>query len=63
MQLNGLRAGDAVFFADAAGSVDHVGIYLGGGEFIHAPVPGQRVSIASLYDAPWRGSYAAARRY
>ncbi len=62
-QLNGLRAGDAVFFADAAGSVDHVGIYLGGGEFIHAPGPGQRVSIASLYDAPWRGSYAAARRY
>jgi len=61
--LNGLRAGDAVFFADASGTIDHVGIYLGGGEFIQAPGPGQRVSIASLYDAPWRGSYSTARRY
>ena len=61
--LNGLRAGDAVFFADAAGTIDHVGIYLGGGEFIHAPGPGQLVSIASLYGAPWRGSFSTARRY
>jgi peptidoglycan DL-endopeptidase CwlO len=59
----GLRAGDAVFFADASGTIDHVGIYLGGGEFIHAPGPGQRVRIASLYDNPWRTSYATARRY
>jgi len=61
--LQGLRAGDAVFFADASGTLDHVGIYLGGGEFIHAPGPGQRVRIASLYDNPWRTSYATARRY
>jgi hypothetical protein len=59
----GLRAGDAVFFADASGTIDHVGIYLGGGEFIHAPGPEQRVRIASLYDNPWRTSYAMARRY
>jgi cell wall-associated NlpC family hydrolase len=59
----GLRAGDAVFFADASGTIDHVGVYLGGGEFIHAPGPEQRVRIASLYDNPWRTSYALARRY
>jgi NlpC/P60 family len=59
----GLRAGDAVFFADASGTIDHVGVYLGGGEFIHAPGPEQRVRIASLYDSPWRTSYAMARRY
>ena len=59
----GLRAGDAVFFADASGTIDHVGVYLGGGEFIHAPGPEQRVRIASLYDNPWRTSYAMARRY
>lgn len=61
--LSGLRAGDAVFFADGSGTIDHIGIYLGGGEFIHAPGPGQLVRIASLYDTPWRASYATARRY
>lgn len=59
----GLRAGDAVFFTDPSGTIDHVGIYLGGGEFIHAPGPEQRVRIASLYANPWRTSYATARRY
>jgi cell wall-associated NlpC family hydrolase len=58
-----LRAGDAVFFTDDAGVVDHVGLYLGAGEFIHAPGPGQVVSVASLYDAPWRMTYSGARRY
>lgn len=58
-----LRRGDAVFFATPGAAVDHVGIYLGGGEFIHAPGRGRRVSIASLYGAPWRQTYAMARRY
>ena len=62
-QPTALRAGDAVFFAGASGTIDHVGIYLGGGEFIHAPGPGQRVRIASLYDNPWRATYLTARRY
>lgn len=58
-----LRAGDAVFFGTAGSVPDHVGIYLGGGEFIHAPGPGQLVQVASLYRAPWRSAYLGARRY
>lgn len=58
-----LKQGDAVFFAGAGGAIVHVGLYLGGGEFIHAPGPGRRVEIASLYGAPWRTTYAMARRY
>ncbi len=39
-----LRPGDLVFF-DAAG---HVGIYAGGGHFVHAPHTGTRVQLGSL---------------
>jgi cell wall-associated NlpC family hydrolase len=52
-----LRPGDLVFF-DALG---HVGIYLGGGVFIHAPHTGRAVSIDSL--SGWYGErYDGARR-
>ena len=63
MAPQALKQGDAVFFAGAGGAIVHVGLYLGGGEFIHAPGPGRRVEIASLYGAPWRTTYAMARRY
>ena len=46
----GLRPGDLVFF-DGLG---HVGIYVGGGRFIHAPHTGTRVAID-----PLSGWYAA----
>jgi cell wall-associated NlpC family hydrolase len=39
-----LQAGDLVFF-DGLG---HVGIYVGGGSFIHAPHTGDRVKVSSL---------------
>jgi len=52
-----LRPGDLVFF-DGLG---HVGIYVGGGRFIHAPHTGTHVSIESL--SGWYGSrYVGARR-
>ncbi len=47
--------GKKVTFADAkVGDVlvffggSHVGIYLGNGEFIHAPKPGDQVKISSI---------------
>jgi cell wall-associated NlpC family hydrolase len=40
-----LQPGDLVFFYT---SVDHVGIYVGNGEFIHAPATGKTVSRARL---------------
>ena len=43
-----LQPGDLVFFYTPA---DHVGVYLGGGEFVHAPATGRRVERARL-DAP-----------
>lgn len=51
-----LQPGDLVFF-DA---LDHVGIYIGGGQFVHAPHTGDVVKITTL-DA-YGGSYVGARR-
>jgi cell wall-associated NlpC family hydrolase len=42
--MSQLQAGDLVFF-DGLG---HVGIYVGGGTFIHAPHTGDVVKISSL---------------
>jgi cell wall-associated NlpC family hydrolase len=53
-----LRPGDLVFFD----GVGHVGMYVGGGRFIHAPHTGTSVQVTSL-DEPWyRSSYDGARR-
>ena len=41
------RAGDLVFFGDPS-SPHHVGIYTGGGQYIHAPRTGDVVKISSL---------------
>ncbi len=58
-----LQAGDAVFFADSSGYIHHVGMYLGGGQFVHAPHTGDVVKISSLYEDYYARQYAGARRY
>ncbi len=53
-----LEPGDIVFF-DGLG---HVGIYIGGGEFVHAPHTGTVVQVSSLDEGSYAGSYDGARR-
>jgi cell wall-associated NlpC family hydrolase len=53
-----LESGDIVFF-DGLG---HVGIYIGGGEFVHAPHTGTVVQVSSLEDGSYASSYDGARR-
>ena len=50
-----LQAGDLVFFS----GLGHVGIYIGGGQFIHAPHTGDVVKISSMSS---HGGYVGARR-
>lgn len=52
-----LEPGDAVFFGSP---VHHVGIYIGGGYFIHAPHTGDVVKISKL---SIMNDYVGARRY
>lgn len=42
-----LQPGDLVFYG--YGSVNHVAIYIGNGQIVHAPTPGQTVCTAPLW--------------
>lgn len=54
-----LQPGDLVFFARRGGRISHVGIYIGGGNFVHAPQTGDVVKISSLSS---HGGYVGAVR-
>lgn len=56
-----LAAGDLVFFG-LKGRVNHVGFYLGNGQFLHAPRRGKDVSVSSLEKGYWSGRFLQARR-
>jgi len=53
-----LQAGDLVFF----NGLGHMGIYMGGGQFVHAPHTGDVVKISSLSDSWYASTYEGARR-
>ena len=53
-----LAAGDLVFF----NGLGHMGMYIGGGQFIHAPHTGDVVKISSLYDSWYAATWVGARR-
>ena len=41
-----LQAGDLIFYANSAGTINHVAIYLGGGQVIHASSPKSGIKIS-----------------
>jgi hypothetical protein len=56
-----LMAGDLVFFhGRKLRGISHVGVYIGGGHFVHAARHG--VVVASLHAAHWSRRFAGARR-
>jgi len=59
-----LQPGDLVFFDTdrSTKGPDHVGIYIGNGQFIHAPKPGDSVKISSLTDSYYMSRFMAGRR-
>lgn len=58
-----LQTGDLVFFATGgARQVNHAGIYVGEGRFVHAPSSGGTVRLDRLEQAYWRNSFLEARR-
>lgn len=58
-----LQPGDLVFFQNTAGyGISHVGIYVGGGKFIHSPRTGSVVSYADLNSTYYTNHYYGARR-
>ncbi len=60
---SGLTAGDLVFFAGTYKSgISHVGIYIGGGQFIHAANSKTGVVVSSLNSGYYSSHYAGAGR-
>jgi cell wall-associated NlpC family hydrolase len=57
-----LRPGDLVFFNTLRRAFSHVGIYLGNGQFVHAPRAGGRIRVDNLGDSYWTKRYNGARR-
>ena len=62
IRVSELRRGDLVFFDQEGKKHGHVGIYVGNGEFVHAPSSGKHVRRDRL-DAPyWSRHISEARR-
>jgi cell wall-associated NlpC family hydrolase len=58
-----LKKGDLVFFGTSSRStVNHVGIYIGGGQFIHNSPSSDGIQINTLNSGYWEDRYIKARR-
>ena len=58
-----LKDGDLVFFGSSEGSINHVGIYVGSGRFVHAPRRGVEIRVSLLEEAYFIKKFVGARRY
>jgi len=57
-----LEPGDLVFFTTTSAGASHVGIALGGDEFVHAPSSNGEVRVERLSAPYWASRYLGARR-
>ena len=61
VERTALAPGDLVFFG-LRGRVNHVGIYVGEGRFLHAPSRGKVVRVDNLSSSYWAGRFMQGRR-
>ena len=57
-----IEPGDLVFFETVSRGASHVGLAIGGGEFVHAPSSRGVVRIERLTSSYWAQRYVGARR-
>ena len=62
VETESLQPGDLVFFDTQRRPYSHVGIYLGGQRFIHAPSSGGTVRIEDMRVDYWLRRFSGARR-
>jgi cell wall-associated NlpC family hydrolase len=57
-----LRPGDLLFFRTYRRGISHVGLYIGGNQFVHAANTRRRVRVDSLNEAYYHNRFVTARR-
>ena len=55
MSQDQLAPGDLVFYGHP---IHHVGMYIGNGQYVHAPQTGDVVKVASIFRSDWAGAAA-----
>ena len=58
-----LQPGDLLFWKTTSAEVGHVGMYVGNGQFIHAPNKSKPVKYDSLSSSYYSSRFVRARRY
>ena len=62
VDMNALEPGDLVFFTTVAPGASHVGVAIGGDEFVHAPSSAGLVRVEHLGASYWSSRFVGARR-
>jgi cell wall-associated NlpC family hydrolase len=62
IDLGSVRSGDLVFFNTKGAGATHVGISIGGDEFVHAPNSTGEVRVERLAGTYWLARFVGARR-
>jgi cell wall-associated NlpC family hydrolase len=52
-----MKPGDLVFYQTETHGIDHVGIFVGGDQFIHAPSTGKGVRVVNMLASYWKERY------
>lgn len=60
--VDALQAGDLVFFDTKGAGASHVGLVIGGDEFVHAPNASGAVRVERLRTTYWSSRFVGARR-
>ncbi len=58
-----LKDGDLVFFGASADKINHVGIYVGNGRFVHAPRRGDEIKVSAIAEKYFSERFVGAKRY
>lgn len=58
-----IQDGDLVFFGASESKINHVGIYVGDGKFVHAPRRGEDIKITHIDENYFEKRFIGARRY
>lgn len=57
-----LQPGDLIMFGPSISGINHVGIYIGGGQIVHAANPSRGVTIDTINSGYYNKNYVGARR-